>query len=142
MVATTFEPAESPPPPSEIFAMQPAPTPAAPPPTAEPAAPVPVVVRAAPVDAAVSAPPPPPTEPAPVPETPVAEAPPPQPPAPPLENMSPATRDPFSITSSSFDQSDLVNEDPVPDYHPVPDDPGVRSSFDDEDRVNDHPTGP
>ncbi len=45
----------------------------------------------------------------------------------------------------SFDvspTSSTINS-PVPDYHhPVADPAGVRSSFDDEDRVNDHPTGP
>jgi hypothetical protein len=97
------------------------------------------VAPAAPRDAAVAAAPPPAAEPAssPPPATTLEEPPPPPPaPAPAAAVMTERRNtDPFALTRSSFDDEDKVDD------HPVSDHVVTRSSFDDEDKVDDHPTG-
>jgi hypothetical protein len=115
------------------------------PPPAQSEAPEPAVTAALPsaarppVKPAAPAPPPAaaPAAPAPAPVTPpaataAAAAPPPDPGL--VSQGRVFTGD--SITSSSFDDEDVTEYDPVPDHEVT------RSSFDDDDRVDSHPTGP
>jgi len=109
--------------------------PVAPPTTSWPVAVAPAATR----DAGVAPTPAPPPAPAPATaEAPNEEPPPPSPAPAPAETMMsvPRNTDPFALTRSSFDDEDIVDE------HPVPDHAITRSSFDDEDRRDDHPTGP
>jgi hypothetical protein len=127
------------------LAAEPAPEPA--PPAAEPApAPALTAPIVTPAPPAVAAPAPAPPPPAPAPVAPPAEPPPPpasaapaapEPPPPPDPNLVQDGRafTEGQITSSSWDEED------VKEYSVVPDREVTRSSFDQQDRIDEHPTG-
>jgi hypothetical protein len=126
---------------TETLPVAPADEPAAPPTVGvaeRPPATAPVVTAAPPV-AAPPAPAPPPVAPAPAEPAPVEPAPAVATPAVPAPDPSLVSqgrvfnRD--SVTSSSFDEQDVTEYDPVPDHEVT------SSSFDDDDRVDLHPTG-
>jgi hypothetical protein len=98
--------------------------------------PLPAPARAAAPDAGAVAPPEPApvAEPAPPPAATPAAVPAPPPPDPYLVRQGRAFDD-GQITSSSWDEED------VSEYSVVPDREVTRSSFDDQDKVDDHPTG-
>jgi hypothetical protein len=109
--------------------------------TRQPASTAPLAgVAPAPAKPAAPAPAPAaPPAPAPAPVTPPAAAPEAEPAPPPPDPGLVSQGRVFngdSVTSSSFDEADVTEYDPVPDHEVT------RSSFDDEDRADSHPTGP
>ena len=106
--------------------------------TPQPAVTAPLASVAAPPAKPAAPAPPPAAAPAPAAPAPVTRpeaAPAPPPPDPGLVSQGRVFNG-DSITSSSFDEADVTEYDPVPDHEVT------RSSFDDEDRVDSHPTGP